>query len=399
MGSIKLRLRNILVLLCVATSAPLLGREPAPCYPCVCDQGTCDQRSWLDAGFVSYWLDGFDGPALVSQSSAGTDRADAGVLGLPTTSVVRSGELGDDKLFGFRIRGGHYLDAGNLAISGSFLWAGADSEETFPSEPNSIIARPFFNSAPGINAPDAELVNFPGVVSGTLGIATNTNIFSGNIGFQRRISCCADPCCCKGRRFDVLFGYRGFLLNDELEIIEQLEPAGGLLTPGTQIGITDSFETRNSFHGVEFGLLSSFQRQRWEFNIRTHFGFGNIRQRVKISGSTVTTVPGAGAASQPYGFLAAPSNIGTYTRDRFGVLTDAQFRAGYWLSRRAQLYVGYNLLFLNNVTRAGNAVDTRLNATQIDPNQATVGPEEPRVSWSDESLLLHGISAGLEFRF
>ena len=395
-----MRLPNLLVLLCGATSFPLLGQVTNRDYPCVCDATTCGQKNWLDIGYTGYWIEGFDTPALVSQSPAGTDRSDAGVLGLPTTSVTRSGSLSDNHLSGIRVSGGHAIDGcGVYSVTGSLLWAGANSSEDISGNADSIFARPFFNSDPSVNAQDAELVSFPGVVDGSVGIASDTDVFSAGIGLQRRISCCADPCCCPGKRIDLFLGYRAFVIDEELEISEQLQPLGGLFDPGTLIDITDSFQARNSFQGIEFGVLTSFQRQRWEFDVNTRVALGNIRQRVTIAGSTVTTVPGAIAATHPCGFLAAPSNIGTHTRDRFGVFTDTQLRIGYWLSRRAKAYVGYNLLFLSSVTRPGGAMDTRLNPTQIDPNQPTVGPAEPSFNWSDESLLLHGINAGIEFRF
>ena len=163
--------------------------------------------------------------------------------------------------------------------------------------------------------------------------------------------------------------------------------------------IRDRFETENRFHGVEFGVMRTWQRQRWTFEAGSRVALGNINQRVLIDGSTTVTVPGVEPVVQPFGILAGPSNIGEYERNRFGVLTDSRLEIGYWLSCRLKLQLGYNFIFINDVARPGNAIDLNVNGTAIDPTVATTGPASPNFDWNSESLFLHGFNAGIEFRF
>lgn len=376
-----------------------VGCDECP-SPVCCIPDLCCQRNWMTFGFEEYWLDGFDTPALLTQSPAGTPRASAGVLTDPNTSTgVDGNELGDDSVSGFRIGFGSWLDhSRSMAVVGSLRVASGTTSQAYPSDASTIIARPFFNADPAVNAADSELVNFPGVLSGSATISTGSDVFSGGIGFQNKVFCCQDSRG-RSRRLDTYLGYRAFSLEEQLTIYERLEPVGGLVVPGTLIEVVDAFETENHFHGVEVAILSSIQRNRWAFDFSTRVALGNIHQRAHIRGSTTITVPGVAPTVQPFGLLAVESNSGTFDRNRFGVLTDTQLRAGYWLSCRTKLYFGYSLMFLNSMVRPGSLVNTTVNATQIDPLVPTTGPAVPTFAWRDESLFLHGLSVGAEFRF
>ena len=372
-----------------------------PAFPSLCDATGCGNKNWVDIDFIQYWSNGFRAPALVSDSPAGTPTTDAGVLGIPGTNVLLgNGRIGGDSFSGVRVNFGRWLDdCGKVAITGSIFALGDSTDQTFPGDSGTIVSRPFFNADPAVNAQDSELVNFPGVVSGTLNVSTDTDIFSASVGLQRNISCCSDRCSCTSRRLDCYVGYRAFSLEDSLEFVETLQPTGGFVAPGTQITVTDSFRTENHFHGVELGFISAYQRQRWTFESSVRVALGNIRQRVRIAGETVVSVPGIAPVVQPYGLLASTSNIGEFERDRFGVLTDTQLELGYWLNCRWKLKVGYNLLFLNSVVRPGDQIDTVVNATQLDPLTPVTGPARPAFDFVDDSLFLHGINVGAEFRF
>ena len=382
----------------------------SPCSTCqtdvtpirfLCDAPVC--RNWVDVEYMLFWSDGYRVPGLVSESVPGTPRADAGVLGLPTTDMLLGNEkLGNDSRSGVRLSFGRLLDdCGDLALTGSFFYLGdGDSSQTFPSDPNAIVARPFFNVDPSVNAPDSELVNFPGVVAGTVSVSSSSDVFSGGVGIQKKLFCCGDKRNCSARRIDAYLGYRVFAFDETLTIDETLFPSGGFVPAGTQIDVRDRFATENRFHGVEFGLKHSWQRRRWLFETNSNFAIGNLQQRVAIDGTTTTSVPGFDPVVQPYGILAQASNIGSYERNRFGVLTDTYVGVAYQMNCRLKLKAGYNLIFLNSVARPGRQIDTTVNGTQFDANVPVSGSLHPTFAWRDsESLFLHGIRLGAEFTF
>ena len=122
------------------------SRNPNCCFGSLCDP-TCRQRNWVDVDGLLFFSRGFRVPALVAQSAAGTPRAQVGILGDPATNVVLGNErLGDEVLFGARIELGHWLDgAGSTAIVGSLFGFSDAANHQFPTDPNTIISRPFFN--------------------------------------------------------------------------------------------------------------------------------------------------------------------------------------------------------------------------------------------------------------
>lgn len=375
--------------------------ERTPALRYLCDPPGCNSRTWVDVNYLLFFTDGFRVPELVAGSAAGTPRTDVGILGNPATNVLLGNEyLGSGSTSGVQIGFGRYLDdCGNLAITGSLFTLGNSDSVTYPGGNNSIVSRPFFNVDPSVNGLDAELVNFPGVVTGSITVANDTDLFSGGIGLQKRMCCTSDGC--SAHSMDAYFGYRAFAVDDSLVISEALETdaTSGFLPVGTTFDVVDRFETENRFHGVEFGMNQAWQRQRWTFEAGTRIALGNVNQRVRIDGSTTITVPGVASAVQPYGILAGPSNIGVYERDRFGVLTDSRLEIGYQVSCRLKLQLGYNMIFLNDVARAGDFVDLNVNGTLIDPNVADSGPARPAFNWESKSLILHGLNFGFELTF
>lgn len=358
-------------------------------------------RNWASLDFLLFFPDGFDSPPLVAGSPAGTARPDVGRLDFPGTEVLLGNErLADSAMSGLRLSLGHWLDdCGKTAIVGSVFGMGTNSGYTYPDNPDSIISRPFFNADPGINAFDSELVNLPGVVDGTISVLAETDILSGAVGLQKNLIC--EQSCDLSRRVDFFVGYRAFSLEDSLVITEALRSTAttGLLALDTTFDVLDDFESHNDFHGVELGLNGQWQRQQWTLSLASRVALGNVRQRIVVDGSTTTSVPGQDPAVLPYGILAASSNIGEYERDRFGVMTQTQLQIGYQVAQCVTLKVGYNFIYLNDVARVGDHIDTTVNGTLIDPIVADTDPARPGFDWVSESLFLHGFNVGAEFRF
>lgn len=364
----------------------------------LCGPTTCGNKNWLDVNYQLFFTDGFNVPSLLTSSPAGTPRADVANV---FDDVFGNSRIGEDTLSGLNVGFGHWLDdCGNRAITADFFaFNDGRSNNVFPTDPSAIVSRPFFNSDPSVNALDAELVNFPGVVDGTIAFNTETSIYSGSVGLLQKLCCCGDPCQSRSRRTDLFLGYRVFSFDEVLEIEENLSPIGGFIAAGTGIDVLDRFETDNIFHGFEIGLDTTWQRQRWTLGLGGRVALGNVRQTVRIDGTTTTTVPGATPFVQPFGILASSSNIGEYQRDEFGVLSTANIELGYQVANRLRLKLGYTFIHLNSVVRPGSQIDFNVNGTQFDPLVPNSGPEEPAVTFADDSMILHGLNAGFEFTF
>ncbi|HEV3261967.1 MAG TPA: BBP7 family outer membrane beta-barrel protein, partial [Gemmataceae bacterium] len=82
-----------------------------------------------------------------------------------------------------------------------------------------------------------------------------------------------------------------------------------------------------------------------------------------------------------------PTNIGTYSRDRFAVVPEATVRVGYELTEYLRASLGYTFLYCSEVVRPGDQIDRLL------------GPGHPAFFFSGTDFWAQGIDAQLEFRF
>ena len=230
----------------------------APHRFCIC----FPSHGWVHAEYLLWFQSGMRLPPLVTTSPVPTARTDAGVLGLPTTSVLfGDNEVLTDDLSGFRIRFGWWLaNFPGIGIEGEYVGLGETTENYFnQSSGNPIIARPFFNARDG--AEDAELVAFPDVVSGSISADVTSQLDGAAFRFRRQL-CCSSGCgfselCCQtvptSSRFDGTLGYRFWELDESLQVREQLQLLG--TNDNGRFTILDRFETRNQFNGAELGLL------------------------------------------------------------------------------------------------------------------------------------------------
>lgn len=381
------------------SSSSLLTDCPSPCNPCTPCCVPCGPpgKFWIDGGFLWWTTSGQNTPALVSTAPVGTPRPQAGALGQPNTSVLYPTSATNDDW-----RGGVYLNVGmwfncsqTCGFETNFFYLGQSNDGIQAgSNGSAIITRPFYNNTLGIQ--DTELVSFPGVLSGTVNVDSTTDVWG--INPNAIWNCCCGPC----GRFDTLLGFYYLNLTDELVINENLTSLPGQLNvaPGTQFLIQDAFRTTNNFYGFNLGFAFERRFSYWYAGLRAGCAIGWNHQTVEISGSTTIIPPRGTPSTFAGGLLTQPSNIGTYERDEFAVLPWVGLKLGAQVTQRLRVYVGYDYMYLSNVVRAGEQIDTRVNTTQLPPRTSpVVGPLVPAFNWNDTGFHMHGIRIGAEFRF
>jgi len=198
-------------------------------------------------------------------------------------------------------------------------------------------------------------------------------------------------------RVDAVAGYRFFRLDDSVTINDRtFTPAVGFFAP-TLFTSRDQFVAHNQFHGAEVGLIAQRYYGPWSLETTLKVAFGNVNQQVSVAGFNTITVAGV-PVSNVGGLLAQPSNIGTYTRNRFAVLPELGMNLKYDLSCNWRALVGYNFTYLSQAVRSGNQLDLRLNPTQIPPG-SLAGRALPAFSFKENNYFLQGINLGLEYRY
>lgn len=395
---------------CYATP-PFDPHIPRPMVEVPCgDAGGLDEqvaepsRWWARLSYLSLWADGYDVPALVTTSPAGTPQAAAGVL--PAATVLFGNEQIDDgHRSGGQIKLGWWLVDGQfMALEGDY-WALADeatrfsASESFQNDPNAqILARPFFNITTAQQ--DAAVLAFPDFVrpgatvdlDGTIDIESQSSMQSAGLTFRHVVWGDFE----RDVRLDVFGGYRFVQVDESLVIRDSFfDPGGGLLAP-TLRSSTDIFDVRNDFHGGEVGLSLEWFRSRWAFEAMAKVGLGNNHQVVTIDGNTQIASLGT-TAFEPGGLLALPTNMGRYTRDTFMAIPEGSITAKYALLDRLELGVGFRIMYLDDVARPGQQIDTTINETQI--GGTLQGDARPTHVFRSADMLLRGVEVSLEYRW
>ena len=389
---------------------PLLMPSVAPTssLPPVYPYAPPAPRHFISLDALGWWVKGDQLPALVTTSPLGTPQGSAGVLGLPTTSVL----FGDQTVNGAirpggRIQGGVWLDDNaDVAIEGSYYalaTASTDYAANSTFGPGGtggpILARPFFNISPSVNAQSSLLVAYPNLVvpggvitvDGSVQAREASNIQSASAGGRIALNQYTMPV-----RFFVVGGYRFFNLNESLTILTSSTPGTGLF-PSGRLAVIDQFATKNYFNGGEIGLGTVVRRNQLSLSAEARLAMGNMYQQVTIDGRT-EAISGGFVAMYPGGLLAQPSNMGKFAQNRFSLIPQIDIKLGYQVLPSMRLTIGYNFTYVTELLRPGEQVDTTVNTTQI-AARPLVGPARPQVSFSESSIWLQGVTAGMQFAF
>jgi hypothetical protein len=325
------------------------------------------------------------------------------VLGQTSTRIIAGDERINDELrSGIRLRAGTCIDCGwhPLRFEASFfvLESQAQGFTSGPADTTRLIGRPFTNAVTGL--PDAQLVSFPGVVSGTADVvARGSNVHGVDIVGRESLWCGHVGRRQTGYCIDAVVGYRYLGYESAVGISQSLQPLGAAFVPGTLIQSRDDFNTRNHFHGGVLGLATTFQGDRWSLEVATRIDVGQVYRKVSISGSTTTTVPGAAPVTNTGGLLALSSNIGTFGSREVTAVPELDVTAAYHVTDNLRLTLGYSFLYWWRVAHAGEQIDLRVNRTLIPPVTAATEPSRPAFELNANELWLQGFSLGVDFRY
>ncbi len=349
---------------------------------------------WAEGEYLLWWNKNRSLPILATTSIAGTPYDEAGVLGEPGTSVLAGGGKYDNSAeSGYRVGLGVWLNPQQTwGIGGRYMHLGSDDARFDQSSyGNPILARPFYNAA--LDQEDALVVAYPGISSGRIRALSSNEITGYEAYFRKMLY--FGYC----NRVDLIFGYQRTEISDTMRVGSRVvsETTEGLIPLGTVVESEDRFRAQNDFDGGEIGLMAQGFDGRISWNLMTKLGLGNTRQKMTISGQTVTTVPGFGSATSNQGLLALDSNSGVYEDDQFTLVPELSLSMGYSLTNLVQLSVGYTLMYWDHVVLSGGAPSDTINPTQI--NGPVIGPAVPTYTLEDESFWVQALTCGVNIRF
>lgn len=353
------------------------------------------QQVWVHFDYLLWRINA--GPAPVPLLTVNQDSSTTAALNEPGTRVLFGGQSGKDFDFGFqngvRLNLGYWLDTeGQLAIDVSgFLFEGDVS--TFkaytPGNGGPVLGIPVNAVTPFGTDPAGETSLSNGDIPSMVRIRSSTDAWSK----EANLMFVPDPA--EEALLGFLVGGRYMNLHERFELTDTFSDGMN----NSFLTVRDAISTTNHFAGLNLGTRMQWNRGRWNMSVNGKVGLGVVSQRVTIRGETVVNASafGLGNFVFPGGVFAQASNTGTFSRERFGILPEANFKLAYTITPHLHVSVGYDALFLNSVLRPGNQIDRNVNVNQsiLFGNGSVGNPARPSVSMNDSSLWMHGISFGL----
>ena len=362
--------------------------------------------AWVSGGYTFSWMSRPNVAALVTSSPPGTAQADAGVLGRNSTNVLLGeGSLGSWSANGVRLSTGiSVCDGMTFEVAGFYMRTNSNdfSAGGDGSANSNAIARPFFE--PFTLSEANQLVAFPGRFAGTIDVTTRTTLWGieGNLFEKFDLGC----------PIHLGLGFRYAQLNDSLQIQQNTRAIGnppltfaGFTIPlSDSVQINDSFRTQNQFIGPQLNVRYQETLGSFTLEVVGKVAMGSNQQNIYIAGHTSHLgANGQVIGDANGGFLALPSNIGTFTSNGFGVIPEVNLKLGYNITHHLNVFVAYDFLAWTNIARAGDQIDRTVNLTQVPTaaifNPTFGGPNSPFPTFHSADLTIHSIRVGVEWKF
>jgi hypothetical protein len=267
------------------------------------------------------------------------------------------------------------------------------------------LSRPFFDVL--ALTPNALVVAAPGVATGTVATAATARFSGAEANLWWNLAEC------DWYSVNLFAGFRYLDLDESLTIYQSSTSVAGFTTPGVTVPaggnvlLMDRFRTRNQFYGGQIGATFEARHGCFFADFTPRIGFGPNHESVNIDGSTT----GGGGQPVPGGLLAVGStggpdgrtgNNGKDVTNYFALMTELGSRIGIQVTKGMRISVGYNFLYLNNVARPGNQVDTTVNPRLVPVSAAfgtLSGPRAPNPTFDREAFWAHGVSFSVELMY
>jgi hypothetical protein len=356
---------------------------------------------WVSGGALIWSVKSAPLPATLTTFAPGSPSAiigNGGDLGVAGTSVLSPDRLNYGPFGGGRFELGRWLADPRFGaeFAGFFL---ASENAGFSAASNGAVPLriPFVNVGAGFPlGPSSFVLADPGFAAGSQSISSSLRLWGveGNALYRAVAS---GPL-----SVSLLAGVRYIDLRENLSIVSiesQLAPTGTFVA-------SDGFATRNQFIGAQVGMKAQQQFGRFDASGVAKIALGDNYQTVSVNGSATASggFIGFGAAPfSPGGIFSQTTNIGQQSRNRFAVVPEAEIQVGYRLQSDIRIFAGYDFLYISNVVRPGNQIDTTLNfsgnPTINGVGTTLTGAARPAPVVNGSSFWAQGVRLGASYTF
>jgi hypothetical protein len=394
--------------------AVTFSQEPLP--PCTSDPaadvppswGTCcpapaPPRLWATSEYLMWWINKASVPTPLLTLATVDPAVDptAGQIGSKHTEILLGGQDYSQGIrYGGRFTLGGWFDCdATVGFEGNYLFIApksttqAYSANGMPGSPQ--LAFPFFNVLTGKE--DALIFTTPTGLAGSsfLTIRNQLQGAEGN-GLFRFVET-------DNFKLTGLAGFRYLYFQEGLLFQQGNRGLPGTPAEGQVFVVTDQWQSSNNFYGGQLGLRGEYRVGHWFISATAKAALGIVNQSTDVSGMSTEAFAMVPLHTVPGGTFALSTNSGHHSQNRFGVLPEGIFNAGYEFGAHLRAFVGYDFLYLNNVARPGASIDHDLNITQSPPFGGSAsmlkGTPAPIFSFNRSDLWVQGINFGLEFRY
>jgi hypothetical protein len=357
--------------------------------------GYAPARVYTEASYLlSFVSDAqFAGPTL-------TGGTNGGILGRPgTTTLAGEEKTSYGTLSGFKVGIGGLIGATSVGFETNVMVFGnVNDRVTFGPTSAALLTRPFYDTV--AKRENAIAIAAPGAFTGGFDQTTTLSAwgFEANPFFRLVQGSSVN--------FDIITGFRNFNVNEKLDIYDSRRlQTGGVsafngigIGNGAQLVVHDKYSTRNNFYGLNLGGRLSYSNGPWFIDATAKVAIGGVHQVLNIDGTT-TLVSGGGLVSTttaPGGLLASPGVNGDHTENRFAVLPEGNIQLGYQLTSWANVFAGYQVMYVSSVARPTEQINRNLNPNNI-PTVSTFttrGIGVQNVDVKETDIFLHGFNFG-----
>jgi hypothetical protein len=369
---------------------------------------------WFSAEYLLWWFKKSPVPVPLVTTTSQPDLTPTAAIGQDGTSVLLGTQaLDTGARHGARFTAGSWLDVHRtLGVEASyFVIASRTVTQSVVSNGQAnatILAVPFFDADAG--AESSFVIAAPSTLSGAAVLSLTSRLQGAEA--NGCVRCCSLIDC----SLDVLAGFRFIDLRERLSFATaslDIEPP----VPGNNSGLVlnslDQFNTHNEFYGFQLGLRGEYRLGSFILAATGKLGMGEVHQVVRTNGAVVTNFfnapPGGPFTGVPTqiipgaGTFVQATNFGRTTNNVFGVVPELGINVGYQVTDWLRVFVGYDLLYLNNVLRPGNQIDRSINVSEtvqsaIAGNAAPPGTR-PVILLNTSEFWAQGVNFGVELRY
>ncbi|MSR32479.1 MAG: hypothetical protein EXR99_13350 [Gemmataceae bacterium] len=323
-------------------------------------------------------------------------QAAPGAVGQPGTQVLLGGQGGDSidygPFSGLRLNGGFFLDEERRYSweASGFLLEQRSAFFSLDSGPGTpVVTAPFINPQGNPSSFFAVAPNLQGPTS--IHVYSTSRLSGGEANARARFGTPGD-----GFSWNVLAGGRFAELEENLDY--SLATSGSLNGINSQWLGTDQFQCRNWFYGVQTGGGIQYDWNRFHAGAQGKIAIGQTQQNLAVAGSRLVSQNGGAFLDSNGAIYSQPSNSGMYNQSAFAIIPEVQARLGYDITRRIQVFAGYDFFYWSSVLRPGNQVDSVLNPSQFNGG-ALAGAARPEPQLTQSSIWAQGLSFGLEIKY